>query len=42
MLVEMKTLLEVLRKIISSSVGAISSTTRASHEPRGTSMPEIL
>jgi len=38
----MKTLLEVLRKTISSTAGAISSRTLASHEPRGTSMPEIL
>jgi hypothetical protein len=41
-LVETKTLLDVLRKTISSSVGAISASTCASHDPRGTSMPEIL
>jgi hypothetical protein len=40
--VEMKTLLEVFRKTISSSAGAISSTTRSSHHPGSTSMPEIL
>lgn len=39
--VEMKTLLEVLRNTISSSAGAMSASTCASHEPRGTSMSEI-
>ena len=42
MLVEMKTLDEILGITISSSPGLMASITLPSHEPRGTLKPVIL